>query len=229
MDIVGRLTSKPVRIGITAVLLVAGVAGGSYWWMEGRWHPPPSIFDTPVDDVMGYLALEDFSKLPLEERMKFLLDFADRFRGLKQSESVALSGFLAGLSGPAREQLTQNARTLAKDIFLEGAEGYLALKTDEERSQYLDQWIVRWMKTGEMLTRGKERQEADSERLEDVKGDFKRDRKSAIEGFGSGGVGRQEVVQMMDFWESDVQKATTPKEQGQIMRFVKGLRNHVMK
>ena len=66
-----------------AILLLVGGAAGTWWWMSTRWTPPPSIFDHPVDDALGYLALPDFNKLPLQERMRFLMELADRFRGLQ--------------------------------------------------------------------------------------------------------------------------------------------------
>jgi hypothetical protein len=50
------------------------------WWLGSRWRPPPSIFDSPVDDVLGYLALDDFNSLSLEERMRYLTDFAKGLR-----------------------------------------------------------------------------------------------------------------------------------------------------
>ena len=79
--------------------------------------------DSPVDDVLGYLAMEDFNDLPLEERMRYLGEFASRFRGFQQEESAATAAFLAGVTGDTREQMRQNARVLAKDVLLEGAEG----------------------------------------------------------------------------------------------------------
>jgi len=103
--------------GAVGALALLGLAGyGVYWWVEVRFRPPPSIFDSPVDDVLGYFALDDFSQLPVEERIRFLRELADRFRGMSQSDSATMAAFLAGLAGPAREQATQNARVLAKDI-----------------------------------------------------------------------------------------------------------------
>ncbi|MEY5031123.1 MAG: hypothetical protein RL354_154, partial [Planctomycetota bacterium] len=64
-----------------ALALAVVAAFGVYWWLEVRFRPPPSIFDSPVDDVLGYFAMDDFSKLPVEERIRFLRELADRFRG----------------------------------------------------------------------------------------------------------------------------------------------------
>ena len=68
-------------VGVLLVLIVV-------WWLGSRWRPPPSIFDSPVDDVLGYLALDDFNSLSLEERMRYLAEFAGRFQGSPPSMPI---------------------------------------------------------------------------------------------------------------------------------------------
>lgn len=224
------LAERKRDIGRALVAMVAAGAffGAGYWWFVVRWQPPPSIFDSPVDDVLGYLTMDDFSKLPLKERMQFLMDFADRFRGMAQSESVLMSGFLAGLSGPTREQLTQNARELAKDILAEGAAAYVNLKP-EEREKFLDDWLAEWLRTGERLATGKAGDEPDVDRVRNFKEDAKKDatrerNPNRIPRLTDKGASR-----FLDFYESDVQQTASPKEQGQITRFMDDLRKHVLK
>lgn len=176
---------------------------------------------------MGYLALDDFSELPLEERVKFLLEFADRFRGLEQSESAMLAGFLAGLSGPSRETLRQNVRLLAKDILADGATRYLAITDTAAKKKFLDQWLVEWMKTGEKLAMGEPEKRSDESRLADVKQDGKREAerrpRTPVQMDG------ERARRFLDFWQSDVEQASTPKEQGQIVRFLTDLRDHIVR
>jgi len=210
---------------IGAILLF--ILGVGVWWFELRWKPPPSIFDTPVDDVMGYLAVDDFSQLPMQERVRFLMEFADRFRGLSQSESAVLAGFIAGLSGPSREVLRQNVRLLAKDILADGATRYLALDSDAARKQFLDEWLLEWMKTGERLADGQERDRSDSDRLGEVKDEGRREaerrpnRPIDLDG--------QDAARFLDFWQNEVEAASSPKEQGQIVRFLTDLRDHILR
>lgn len=213
--------------GGLALVLALLLGAVLYWWAFIRFHPPPSIFDTPVDDVAGYLSLDDFSQLPVEERMRFLLGFADRFRGLSQSESAVLAGFLAGLSGPARDQLLQNMKTLAKDILADGARRYLELGTASERSAFMDAWLVEWMKTGERMTRGKERERSDGERLAAIKRDGQEE--SARRPSDGISLDAGNAVEFLDFWQREVETTATPKEQGQIVRFLTDLRDHVLK
>ena len=234
-------TERRQQIGrgasVCAVLLLLG--GGVYWWTNVRFRSPPSIFDSPVDDVFGYLSMADFSKLPLEERLAYLLSLADRFRNFSQGDSAAAAAFLAGLAGPAREQATQNVRLLAKDILAQGASGYFDVP-ESERGKYIDNWLVRWMKTGEKITKGKEGEESDDERLKDIKDDAKRGETRRNERMSGGGAGGDSTTNPMpsltsdgatrflDFWGSDVESASTPREQGQIVRFLGDVRKRVL-
>ncbi len=230
-----------IKVGaaVGAALVVLG--SGVYWWTSVRFRPPPSIFDSPVDDVFGYLSLSDFSKLPLDDRLAFLLSLSDRFRNFSQGDSAAAAAFLAGLAGPAREQATQNVRLLAKDILAQGAAGYFDIP-ESQRGKYIDEWLLRWMKTGERITTGKEREENDEERLKDIKDDAKRgeSRRNERLANGAGGEGDSSTTNSMpslssegatrflDFWGSDVESASTPREQGQIVRFLGDVRKRVL-
>jgi len=217
---------RELIIGAVALLVLALIGAVLYWWIVVRWKPPPSIFDNPVDDALGYLALPDFNKLPVEERMRFLMELADRFRGLQPGESAAAAAFLAGIVGPARDQLHENARYLAKDILAAGAAEYLELP-ESERGAFIDKWLSEWMRTGERLTRGKEREKSDDERMKDVRGDMERGRERTA--------GREPVAapteraagRFLDFWQTEVEQASTPKEQGQIVKFMDDIRKHL--
>jgi len=214
-------------IMLAAALIATLVVGALvYWWVAVRWKPPPSIFDSPVDDALGYLALPDFNKLPIEERMRFLLDLADRFRGLEPSESAAAAAFLAAVVGPAREQLHQNARVLAKDILAGAAAQYMDLP-ESERGAFIDRWLVEWTRTGERLTEGKEKDRSDEERIEDVRSDMRRNRERAADRSGGSALTDRSASRFMDFWQSEVEAAASPKEQGQIMRFMNDIRKHL--
>lgn len=225
IDTIRDQRSALLRGGVVllAVVLVGGVA---WWWFVIRWKPPPSIFDTPVDDVMGYLALDDFNELSLEERLAFIREFTDRFRGLEQSESAVLAGFLAGLTGPARAQLTQNVRVLAKDILAGGAADYLALESEADRAAFLDDWLVRWMRFGERLATGEESERSDDEYLSSARRDARREVERTPSDVPT--LGREGALVFMDFWRSDVEAAASPVEQGQIILFLKDVRSHLV-
>ena len=165
-------------------------------------------------------------ELPVEERMRFLLGFADRFRGLDQSESALLSGFMAGLSGPARDQLIENMKILAKDILANGARDYLSLRSEDERAAFMDRWLVEWMKTGERMTRGEERERSDDQRLASIKSDGREGAaRRPSDGIALDG---ENAVEFLDFWQREVETTASPKEQGQIVRFLTDLRDHIV-
>ncbi|MSR44573.1 MAG: hypothetical protein EXS15_04340 [Phycisphaerales bacterium] len=210
-----------IRAGIILLLLLI-VSGTAWWWMAVRWRPPPSIFDTPVDDVLGYLAMDDFNELPLEERMKFLLDLSNRFRGMESSESAAMAGFFAGVTGPARKQMTQNVRVLVRDILMQGATGYFELPPSDQ-GKYIDEWIVNWEKMGEKLATGKERERTDEERIRGVRRQSERN-EERLQDRTIAPLSPDGALGFMSLWQKEVEVTASPKQQGQIARFLDDVR-----
>jgi len=215
-----------VALGSAAcvALVLVSVA---WWWMFVRLRKPPSIFDAPVDDTLGYLALKDFSRLPVEERVRFMLDFAQRFRGMQPGESAAAAAFLAGLSGPAREQLRENVRDLMKDVLSEGAEEYMAL-TPQQRGAYIDRWLVKWQRTAELGLTGKESDKNDAERLADMRNEGERAERRRERMAGGGQLSDRGVNGFLDLWQGEVEASSTPREQGQISRFLDDVRSRMI-
>lgn len=219
-----RRAGSVLAVALLAMLL----GGGTWWWIASRFRPPPSIFDTPVDGVLGYLALKDFSKLPLEERIRFMTEFADRFRGFNPSESAAAAAFLAGLSQPAREQLRENVKGMMKDALAQGASEYMNLPASK-RGEYIDQWLVKWQRILERGVGGKESKKTDEERLAEMKDQGERgERQRERFARGSGSMTDRGVTRFMDVWEGEVQESSTPREQGQITRFLDDVRTRLL-
>ena len=215
-----------IGIGSTVVAL-ALLIGGVSWWLAARWQPPPSIFDAPVNDVLGYLAMDDFNELPLEERMRYLQEFATRFQGMQQEESAAAAAFIASVTGPTREQLRQNARTLAKDVMLEGAEGYFATP-EAERAAFLDNWLADWQRFAEEAVRGEARDLDNEERASRIREDAQEDIQRERNPEDLPPLNTQATARFLGFWQSDIESASTPREQGQIIRFMEDLRVHLV-
>jgi type IV secretory pathway TrbD component len=197
------------------------------WLISSGRQPPPSIFDSPVEDVLGFLSMDDFSELPLEERMAFLIEFSDRFRGMNQQDSAAMAAFLAGLAGPVREQATDNARILAKDILVNGAEEYVNLPAGE-RAAFLDDWVLKWTRLGERMVRGEERQGvSDEDRVNTIKDGARADSTREIDDENIPELTGTSAVRFMDFWANEVETTASPREQGQIVLFMNDLRKHL--
>ncbi len=209
--------------GLLAVVLL--IAAGMWW--NAQWKPPPSIFDSPVDDVLGYLALDDFNAMSVEERIRYLGEFAARFQGMAQEESASMAAFLAGLTGPTREQMRQNARMLVKDVLLDGAEGYFTVAEDD-RAAYLDEWMAGWQRRAEEMM-GRDSGRDDAERAGEIRADARRDMTRERDPARIPGFDGRDAERFMGFWQSDIDVASSPREQGQIIRFLDDLRVHLAK
>ena len=208
-------------------LAAALVAAGAWWWFDVRWKPPPSIFDSPVDSILGYFTTDDFNRLPVAERVKYLQDFVGRFRGMSQQDSVVAAAFLAGVTGKVREQLTQNVRILAKDILAEGAEKFVNLP-ESERGPFIDRWVADWFRFAEATATGKESTRSDAEivgnaREEAKRGEDRQRRRVAGRTMDDRAAGR-----FLGFWESEVEPASSPREQAQISRFMDAVRTRML-
>lgn len=222
-DIRDILSRRPAQ-AIVAIVVLAFLAVVTTMLFQGH-RKPPSIFDSPIDNVFGYLALDDFSRLSVEERVRFLADLAKRFPQLQQSESAVAAAFIAGLTGPAREQVRTNARILAKDVLVQGADGFLALDNDTDRAKYLDQWLTDWIRLGREVE-GRENARPESDELDRVKRDARRDADRTIARNVKLDAGM--AVNLMNFWEGDVASVANPAEQGKIFAFLPALRNHLL-
>lgn len=213
---------RAIAIVAAACLLVVLSIG---WWRSARFQPPPSIFDTPVDGVLEYLTIDDFSQLPLKERMDFMLALADRFRSFSSGDSVAMSAFVAGVTGPARKQAEENIRILAKDALAEAAAGYFALPADQ-RGAFIDDWVCDWIRFGERAATGKESTKSDKEILDGINRQASREGERAERIGNIPALDTEGALGFLGFFSSQVQGTASPKEQGQIASFLDDVRGH---
>ena len=214
------LENRRVRaaIAVFALVIVAALA----WELVPHIHrKPPNIFDTPVDGVLSYLGTEDFNKLPLQERLDFIQQIVKRFRSMNQSDSALASAFFAGLTGPANEKLVDNARILGKDIFVQGASEYLALTDDKSRNEYIDKWLVKWVRFADEAT-GRHSEQSDQQVLDRMSDQARSDLKRGID------IDAAMAQQLIDFWDRDIASVSNPKEQAQIYQFFPAIRQRVL-
>ena len=215
---------RQVALGASA-LLVAALAA---WWVAAsRWKPPPSIFDAPVSNVLGYLTMPDFNQLSVDERVRYVQGFIGRFRGMSQQDSVVAAAFLAGVTGKVREQLTQNVRVLAKDILAEGAAKYVNLP-DSERDAFIDQWVCDWFRFAEATATGEESKRSNEEIMSGARAEAKRGERRQMERMAGKDLTQKGADRFLGFWQSEVEKASSPREQGQISRFMDAVRTRML-
>jgi hypothetical protein len=214
-----QLVTNRRTIVVAATIALIGAAS---WLVADRLpRKPPNIFDTPVDGVLSYLSEEDFNHLSVDERLAFLQDVIKRFTQMNQSDSAVASAFFAGLTGPANEKLIGNARILGKDILVQGASEFLAMKSEKDRAAFLDQWIVKWFRLGDDLG-GDPSGMSDQQILERLGKQGRRDLQRGVE------IDARMAQQLTEFWERDVASVASPKEQAQIYQFLPAIRSHLL-
>lgn len=204
-----------------AVALLVFIAGGAALVWRSLPTRPPSIFDSPVDDVAAFLAGDDFNDLSIDERLAFLSDTVRRFRGMSQTDSAVAAAFFAGLTGPASEQMINNARVLGKDVLMQGAEEFQKINDPKARAAFLDQWLVKWARFGQEMT-GQTPAGDDTSLLDDLARQAQRDVER------QGPMDALIAQQMMDFWVQDVATVATPREQGALFLFLPAMRDHLL-
>lgn len=222
-----RAHGSKIRKGAGLLVVAGAVYGGWHWWANVRFKRPPSIFATPVDGVLDYFTTPDFSKLSLQERIAYVKEFVGRFRGMSQQDSVVAAAFLAGVSGKVREQLTQNVRILAKDILAEGAAKYVNLP-ESERGAFIDQWITDWVRTAESMATGEESKRDSTTIVENAREETKRNEEGQAKRLAGRSLNDRGADRFLSFWQSEVEPAASPREQGQIARFMDDMRTHLM-
>jgi len=217
-----RLVRAAVALAIAALLIASG-----WWWFASRWKAPPSIFDSPVDNVLGYFTTPDFNRLSVEERVRYVQQFVGRFRGMSQQDSVVAAAFLAGVTGKVREQLTQNVRILAKDILAEGAQKFVNLP-ESERGAFIDKWVADWFRFAETTATGKESTRTDEEILSGARAEARRGEERQRERMKGKDLTQRGADRFLGFWQSEVEQASSPREQGQISRFMDAVRTRML-
>jgi hypothetical protein len=229
MDVGELVREHRARIVGGAVVAVAAVAIGIglNWYFNVRWKPPPSIFDTPMNGVLDYFTTTDFNALPMRERMKYIEELVGRMRGMSQQDSVVAAAFLAGVTGKARAQLEQNVRILAKDILAEGAATYVNLPP-EKRGEFLDQWLVEWVRTAELLATGAPSTRDPKEIVDSTAEQAKRNETNQGKRMAGRSLTPKGATRFLDFWAGEVEPAASPREMGQISKFMDGMRQHLL-
>jgi hypothetical protein len=179
-----------------------------------------------VDGMFEYALLtEDFNRLPLEERIELIAELARKVRGMGSSDSVLMAAFAARISGPARDQLMENATRVMVDLADRHAAGYDLSRPASERKAYLENAVVDMMKTMERMAGEEEQGERDDEeRLAEMREQGDRDRQ-AVE---SGQVGAEGAGRMASFLQNTAGRHTSAAEKARMTVFMRDM-NRVMR
>lgn len=207
------------RLGVA--LAAAGLlVGAGFAWGALRPISAPDALNDPLAGVMRFALLDrDFNRLPVEERMRLVLELAERLRGMDAGDSALLAAFAAGIRGAAREQLEENIRVLGMDLMTSYAAKYAAVP-EEERAAFLDATAVEWSKTMEQLT-GETKETPDDQRLAEMKDQAQRDAERARENARPlTGEGAANFFQMM---QEDVSAYKGPNDRARTSRFIRDM------
>jgi hypothetical protein len=79
------------------------------------------------------------------------------------------------------------------------------------------------------MATGKVDDKSDQQRLDEMKGQAKRDSTRERNPDRLGSLTEGSASRFLDFWSSDVETAASPRQQGQITRFMTDLRTHMTK
>lgn len=219
------------RMAIGAAITLA-VAGGAIAVVALTIHlipmARPDIWEGEISEISTFIIEPEFNRLPTQERLNYLVEFAQRFRDFDQNDAAVLATFISDMNRRMREQAEENMRRLATDLMIENAQTYQNVPASE-RQAFLEKFIMDMEKLGETLI-NQERDETDEERLARLKRDAQRDRdreqKDASSRLDPGRVGS--FFGMYEQMSAEgAQSGMSPVQKGQVARLILDLTRHM--
>lgn len=122
-----------VIVLVVCAILAGGAAATILLWPQPA---PPDIATQSEQDVVRYVASEQFSKLPEPKRQVYLQAVADRFEGRPPDMRDV------ELSDEQRDRLRENVRPMFRQRMEQRIDAFFALP-EEQRDAYLDDMIDR--------------------------------------------------------------------------------------
>ncbi|GJM19482.1 MAG: hypothetical protein DHS20C14_16950 [Phycisphaeraceae bacterium] len=183
--------SRASRVLVCASALMLTSAGAMGAWLAWRPVPKPDYDSGRLDTLFHYTLLTDeFNRLPVDERIALISDLVSRVGDMNSNDSVLLAAFAAQISGPARDQLIENASRVMIDLTDQAAAGYNAAAPPEQRTAYMEDAIVRMARSMNAMA-GQGGDATDEEILDEARAQAARDA-AAID---SGKVSAEDVGQ----------------------------------
>ncbi len=121
------------------VLVVLGGAGvaGYYLWPEPAPKPPPPVATATTQEAREFLASEDFSRLPLDQRMEWMDQARQKMDEMDEEERRKL---FESVDENTRHQIGENMRKMMMERMTRDVETYYSLP-EAEREAFLDKKI----------------------------------------------------------------------------------------
>ncbi|MBL0921631.1 MAG: hypothetical protein IBJ10_05820 [Phycisphaerales bacterium] len=210
-----------IGAGVASIGLLGG---GAMAWSALRPINAPDALRDPMRDVLGFALLsDDFNKLPIEERLRLVMDLAQRLQGLSAGDSALLAAFAAGIRGEARDRLERNVRTLGVDMMTSYANRYSKVP-EADRAQFMDEMVVEWSKMMEQLT-GQTRDVDDAQRLQEMKDQANRDAERARQN--NRPLTADRAANFFTMMQEDIATYADANQRAQTARFFRDMTRHL--
>lgn len=215
-----RLSRRSGMLLGAAIASAGALTGGAFAWAAFRPIHAPDAQRAPLPDILGFALLDaDFSRLPVQERMKLVLGLAARLRSMGAGDSAIVAAFAAGIAGKAREQLEANVRTLGMDMMADYAQQYAAAP-EAEKEKTLEKSLLEMTKLMEQLT-GQERDISNEERLKEMREQAQRDAERGRET--DRPLTPERVSGLFRMVQEDIAKHSAPNNRAATQRFIRDM------
>ena len=160
--------------------------------------------------------------------MRYLTEFAGRFQGFAQEESASAAAFSPGSPGRLESRCVRTPAFSSRTCCWRAPKATSRFRK-RIGGKFLDEWMAGWQrKAEEMIGQGGDAR-SDDERAAEIRADAREDMTRERDTDRIPDLDGKAAERFIGFWQSDVDSASTPREQGQIIRFLDDLRVHLAK
>jgi len=134
-DLKNARVLKIALIGLGAVLGLGGVgAAGYYFWPAPPPKPPPDLETASRDENADYAASDDFTRLPLKQRVKWT---EGQMQKMLETDDDELAAYWRDMGEERRDRIRSNMRAVMRERTRRDINAYFKLSEDG-RKEYLD-------------------------------------------------------------------------------------------
>ncbi len=177
IDVKKLWAQRRVRIGLITGAAVVGLTGSVTalvaLWPEPAPAPPPAIESDDHDKTIDYMASDDFSRLPMQRRVKWLDAQMNKALAMDEDEFVAM---IRDMDDETRERIEENIEPVMRERTKRHAREFCSLSS-EERDAYIDQRMAehrQWDRRLDRAFRDRRRGGRDRDRRNDSDGQARR-------------------------------------------------------
>lgn len=134
-DLKSARVLKIALISLGGVLGLGGVgAAGYYFWPEPAPKPPPDVETASRDESANFAASDDFTRLPLKQRVKWT---EGQMQKMLETDDDELAAYWRDMGEERRNRIRDNMRAVMRERTRRQMNEYFKLSGDD-RKEYLD-------------------------------------------------------------------------------------------